>query len=181
VGPVEGEAVDLRRARQVRADEQAPPVGRDDRRDVDAATARRLRRERPRELARFLPLTIVSVLVGLPEAGRERMLEWSAASFDVLGVDNLRARERYIKTILCLPCITPRNPHGLQIILPYFFSDTPLGSIFGPPRLLTITRRSIRPLRTCLATPKHTQTERALATLVPPPSRSSTMRALKAL
>ena len=42
------------------------------------------------DLAQHLPLTIVSDLVGLPEAGRERMLEWAAATFDVLGVLNER-------------------------------------------------------------------------------------------
>ena len=42
------------------------------------------------DLAQHLPLSIVSDLVGLPEAGRERMLEWAAATFDVLGVLNAR-------------------------------------------------------------------------------------------
>ena len=42
------------------------------------------------DLAQHLPLSIVSDLVGLPEAGRERMLEWAAATFDVLGVLNER-------------------------------------------------------------------------------------------
>jgi cytochrome P450 len=37
------------------------------------------------ELARHLPLMVISKLVGLPEAGRERMLDWASASFDVLG------------------------------------------------------------------------------------------------
>lgn len=48
-----------------------------------------------RDLARYLPLTIVSVLVGLPEAGRERMLEWAAAAFDILGVDNARTQAAF--------------------------------------------------------------------------------------
>lgn len=34
------------------------------------------------ELATLLPLTVVSELVGLPEEGRERMLEWAAAAFN---------------------------------------------------------------------------------------------------
>jgi cytochrome P450 len=42
------------------------------------------------DLAQHLPLSIVSDLVGLPEAGRERMLDWAAATFDVLGVLNER-------------------------------------------------------------------------------------------
>lgn len=36
-------------------------------------------------LARFLPVEAVSHLVGLPEAGRERMLEWAAAAFNAIG------------------------------------------------------------------------------------------------
>jgi len=36
-------------------------------------------------LARHLPLQAVSFLVGLPEAGRARMLEWAAATFNTLG------------------------------------------------------------------------------------------------
>jgi cytochrome P450 len=43
------------------------------------------------ELAQHLPLTIVSNLVGLPEEGRERMLEWAAANFDSFGPLNDRA------------------------------------------------------------------------------------------
>lgn len=44
------------------------------------------------DLARYLPMTIVSRLVGLPEAGRERMLDWAAAAFDCAGPPNDRAR-----------------------------------------------------------------------------------------
>lgn len=36
-------------------------------------------------LASFLPVQAVSHLVGLPEAGRERMLEWAAAAFNTIG------------------------------------------------------------------------------------------------
>ncbi len=43
------------------------------------------------ELAQHLPLAIVSNLVGLPEEGRERMLEWAAANFDSFGPLNDRA------------------------------------------------------------------------------------------
>lgn len=38
-------------------------------------------------LARFLPVEAVSHLVGLPEVGRDRMLEWAAAAFNVIGPD----------------------------------------------------------------------------------------------
>jgi cytochrome P450 len=44
-----------------------------------------------RDLARFLPVSIVSNLVGLPEHGREKMLEWAAAAFDSLGTMNMRS------------------------------------------------------------------------------------------
>ena len=37
------------------------------------------------ELAWYLPLMVISKLVGLPEKGRERMLVWGAATFDVIG------------------------------------------------------------------------------------------------
>lgn len=44
------------------------------------------------ELAQYLPLRIVSTLVGLPEEGRERMLDWAAANFDSFGPLSDRAR-----------------------------------------------------------------------------------------
>jgi cytochrome P450 len=44
------------------------------------------------DFARRLPVAIVSRLVGLPEAGRERMLDWAKAVFDVLGPWNERAQ-----------------------------------------------------------------------------------------
>lgn len=48
------------------------------------------------DLASFLPVTIVSSLVGLPERGREQMLVWAAAAFDILGVNNDRAKAALI-------------------------------------------------------------------------------------
>ena len=45
-----------------------------------------------RDVARHLPLTVVTKLVGLPEDGREHMLEWAASSFDILGVQNQRGK-----------------------------------------------------------------------------------------
>ena len=44
------------------------------------------------DLAQFLPITVVSHLVGLPERGRERMLEWGSAAFDSLGPANERCQ-----------------------------------------------------------------------------------------
>jgi cytochrome P450 len=43
------------------------------------------------DVARRLPLAVVSHLVGLPEEGRERMLAWAAATFDGLGPPNARS------------------------------------------------------------------------------------------
>lgn len=45
------------------------------------------------DAAQALPLAVVSHLVGLPEEGRENMLLWAAATFDVLGPANARAAE----------------------------------------------------------------------------------------
>ena len=40
-----------------------------------------------KSLAAFLPVEAVSHLVGLPEVGRERMLEWAGATFNLIGPD----------------------------------------------------------------------------------------------
>ena len=37
------------------------------------------------EIARFLPTTAISALVGLPEEGRAAMLDWAAATFNAVG------------------------------------------------------------------------------------------------
>ena len=42
-------------------------------------------------LARFLPVEAVSHLVGLPDRGRDRMLSWAAAAFNVIGPDQAEA------------------------------------------------------------------------------------------
>ena len=47
------------------------------------------------DFARHLPVAVVSHLIGLPEEGRERMLEWAAAVFDALGPMNDRARAAF--------------------------------------------------------------------------------------
>ena len=68
------------------------------------------------DFAQFLPVSIVSTLVGLPERGRQRMLDWAAASFDLLGVGNARAgaaAERigemmvYVQTECSADTVTP--------------------------------------------------------------------------
>lgn len=47
------------------------------------------------ELAHHLPLTIVSELVGLPEEGRQRMLDWAPANFDCFGPINDRTEAAF--------------------------------------------------------------------------------------
>jgi cytochrome P450 len=47
------------------------------------------------DLARFLPVTIVSRLIGLPEDGRENMLDWAAATFEVFGPHNSRLEDAF--------------------------------------------------------------------------------------
>jgi len=44
------------------------------------------------DFATHLPLAIVRDLVGLPDFGRENMLRWANATFDLLGVQNERGR-----------------------------------------------------------------------------------------
>jgi cytochrome P450 len=44
------------------------------------------------DLAQFLPVAVVSHLVGLPENGREQMLDWGNAAFDTLGPLNARCQ-----------------------------------------------------------------------------------------
>ena len=41
-----------------------------------------------KDFATFIPTSIVSTLVGLPEYGREHMLDWAAGAFNVLGPEN---------------------------------------------------------------------------------------------
>ena len=47
------------------------------------------------DLAQYLPVTIVSNLVGLPEEGRERMLDWAAANFECFGPLNERTEKAF--------------------------------------------------------------------------------------
>jgi cytochrome P450 len=51
------------------------------------------------DFARHLPVAIVSHLVGLPEEGRERMLDWAAATFNALGPQNPRC-EAAVPTLI---------------------------------------------------------------------------------
>jgi cytochrome P450 len=47
------------------------------------------------DFAQHLPVAVVSRLVGLPEEGRQRMLEWASATFDALGVTNARSQAAF--------------------------------------------------------------------------------------
>ena len=47
------------------------------------------------ELAHHLPVTVVSELVGLPEEGREHMLDWADANFDCFGPMNARTEAAF--------------------------------------------------------------------------------------
>lgn len=46
-----------------------------------------------KDLARHLPLKIVTEMVGLPDFGQDNMLKWAAAAFDVLGMQNERGQK----------------------------------------------------------------------------------------
>lgn len=50
-----------------------------------------------KQLAAFLPVEVVSHLVGLPDAGRERMLEWAGAAFNVIGPDQKESDRESMK------------------------------------------------------------------------------------
>ena len=72
----------------------APAKLREARADLKAMVAERVAALKGRgefdamaELAPFLPVQAVSHLVGLPSVGRERMLEWAAATFNLIGPD----------------------------------------------------------------------------------------------
>ncbi len=45
------------------------------------------------DLARALPLTVVPDLLGWPDGGRDHLLDWASATFDVLGPMNARAEQ----------------------------------------------------------------------------------------
>ena len=63
--------------------------------EADALIARLVERERfdgISDLSHYLPVSLVTKLVGLPEDGRENMLLWAASAFDITGVQNERGR-----------------------------------------------------------------------------------------
>jgi cytochrome P450 len=66
------------------------------------------------DFARHLPLSIVSRLVGLPEEGRQRMLAWAAASFNLLGPFNARAEAAVAPFVEMVEYATHVQPDGVR-------------------------------------------------------------------
>ena len=60
-----------------------------------ARLAERGRFDAVTDFAQYLPVTIVAELVGLPDEGRERMLDWASATFNLFGPDNARAKAAF--------------------------------------------------------------------------------------
>ena len=47
------------------------------------------------DFAQYLPLSIVAELVGLPDAGRDNMLKWASAVFNLFGTENERSESSF--------------------------------------------------------------------------------------
>ena len=60
--------------------------------DIVAACVRKGSFEAITDLAQLLPLTVVRDLIGLPDFGRENMLKWANAAFDMQGIQNARGQ-----------------------------------------------------------------------------------------
>ena len=63
------------------------------------------------DLAQHLPVTIISELVGLPEEGRQNMLKWASATFDLLGGENNRAQA-------ARPIVQEMREYALRVATP---------------------------------------------------------------
>jgi cytochrome P450 len=87
-------------------------------READALVERLVERgtfDAVAELARHLPVTMVSRLVGLPEEGREQMLDWAAANFNCFGPMNERAQASFPLLKAAVEYSTdPTLPHRLR-------------------------------------------------------------------
>jgi len=70
---------------------QRPGIQAEADRIVDACLAKG-RFDAITDLAQPLPLTVVRDLVGLPDFGRDNMLKWASAAFDMQGVQNQRGK-----------------------------------------------------------------------------------------
>jgi cytochrome P450 len=64
------------------------------------------------DLAHHLPLTIISRLVGIPESGRQKMLEWAACTFEAQGPDGPR-------TAAALPGAIEMFQYGKRAVPPH--------------------------------------------------------------
>jgi cytochrome P450 len=71
------------------------------------------------DLASYLPLTLVTELLGLPQDGRKNMLHWAAGAFDITGIQNERGKKG-VETIVemrdwVMTKVTPESlkPDGL--------------------------------------------------------------------
>jgi cytochrome P450 len=60
--------------------------------DIVAVCVRKGSFEAITDLAQLLPLTVVRDLIGLPDFGRENMLKWANAAFDMQGIQNARGQ-----------------------------------------------------------------------------------------
>lgn len=60
-----------------------------------AELTRRGRFDAVTDFAQYLPVTIVAELVGLPEEGRQKMLTWASATFNLFGPENERAQAAF--------------------------------------------------------------------------------------
>lgn len=93
------------------------------------------------DLACYLPLKIVTALVGLPEEGQNSMLRWAAGAFDALGVLNERGR-RGLETALEMreyinvQAVPERVKHGSWIDRIYKLADEGKIPSDMPPRVL---------------------------------------------
>jgi len=65
------------------------------------------------DLAQYLPVKIVSDLVGLPEEGRAKMLDWAAATFDTFGPITPRVGARLPVIEETIGYITKNNHPGI--------------------------------------------------------------------
>jgi cytochrome P450 len=86
---------------------------------ADALVERLVRRgsfDAVRDLARALPLSIVPDLVGWPLRGRDHLLDWSAATFDILGPMNARA-ERAVPSIQAMLEFAARTVADRDVIV----------------------------------------------------------------
>jgi cytochrome P450 len=73
------------------------------------------------DLALALPMAIVPDLVGWPSEGRDRLLEWGAATFDVLGPVNRRGVSQFVPTLKMLRYA--RRVISRRMILPGSMAD----------------------------------------------------------